>query len=167
MDGVTSASHLAGITPLQYPSEIRKLLLEAENRTISDGSANTSQLVPISEKGVTGYEIPWSDLKTIVIEEFMKWLKDKTAWQDKVHWLTKEVVLEPSLLSLPSGTTCVIIPRPFPDECVVSFRFEGQKPVCPKWNLPVAYLLEPGTKIAVREGKARFYVITFDTPSRP
>ncbi|KAK1975589.1 hypothetical protein LZ30DRAFT_736955 [Colletotrichum cereale] len=169
MEGVKSSPYRPGITLLLYPPELQRLIREADNLVLtSDGLADPGHLLPIPEKEITGNEVQWSHLKTTVAEEFMKWLKGHKAWQDKINWLTKDVVLESSRLSLPLGTTCVIIPQPFPGECMVGFESEGQEPVWPRWNLPsAAYLLEPGIKIAVMKGKARFYAITFDTPSRP
>ncbi|KAF0330487.1 hypothetical protein GQ607_002366 [Colletotrichum asianum] len=153
-----------GVTALKLPAKFLNLVQEADNLITNNGRIEPGQLKSQDHPDVIVSELPWTDQKTEVVKEFMKQLKDHLGLQEKITWLTKDLVLECSALSLPSDTSCAIIPQNYPEKGQVIFH-RGQEVIgLPKWDLPVAYMLESGVSIRVK-GTVRFYAITFKSPT--
>ncbi|KAK1470175.1 hypothetical protein CCUS01_06560 [Colletotrichum cuscutae] len=153
-----------GIAALKLPANIARLVAQADNLMITpDGAVEKGQLQTQEHRHVTVFELPRTDKKLAMVHEVMKELKALFGWNEEIKWLTKDLVLECSALSLPPGTTCVIIPQPYPQESQVIFHREKQVLGMPDWKSSIAYMLEPGISIRVK-GTARFYAITFPAP---
>lgn len=185
MDHSPPAQKYDGVTVLALPLRFEPLLHEADNLQLADdGSVNPGQLQRLKLDNITVYEVPRTNQKAVIIDQYMKELvclrahqdcltypshkakKNYYGWTNKIDWTAKDLVLENSSLSLEDGV-CVLIPQRFPGENAVKFCKGKEMVFSPKWHVQsVTYILEKGLCIAVR-GKVRFYAITFKIPSTP